>query len=299
MDCGFEWLVRLLSLSKKRHAQARLRNRKETSVKMPEGRNTRVRARISSALMATVCSVTIACTAMAQMPATPPMPKDAGGGVKFNVPKIPTKVGAPYAFNLCTGTEVPLPRGMFTSAMGQALDTKQGQCGDQTGPKPGSTVGGGNPPYHFQLDTMGGFPPIGMHLGLNGLLYGTPIAKPPLGGFPAFNVCAVDLNGSQDCHPASFGPAPAAAPQQAAKAGGGHAGTIVVLGLIVGVGVAGAAYEVEKNKTSSSSSQTGGQCSGISSVNACGACTSDSQCGSGGACFLYASDGGQKAPFCN
>jgi hypothetical protein len=278
-------------------------------------RDPNVVASIRNIFRALICGLMIASTAAAQTVAVAPisspapvqeialntaphavapaqssvMPKDAGGTVKFNVPNVPVKVG--YAFNLCTGQEIPLPRGPYSDTVGQTLDTNQGQCGDLNGPRPGSTVVGGNPPYHFQLDTMGGFPPIGMHLGMNGVLYGTPSARPPLGGYGSFRVCAVDLNGSSDCpevnvQPVAHPPAPS------------HAGELLLLGGIVILGVAAAAYTVSNKSTSSTSSTSGGQCSGISG-NACAACTSDSQCGADGVCFLYSSDGGQTAPFCN
>jgi hypothetical protein len=172
------------------------------------------------------------------------MPKDAGGQVKFNVPRVIMKAG--FAFNLCTGQQVPLP-GPYSDMVGQTLDTNQGQCGDLNGPRPGGTVAGGNPPYHFTLDTMGGFPPIGMHLGLNGLLYGTPSARPPLGGWPPFHVCAVDLNGSPDCHEVPF----EAPPANAAKAKG-HLGAELLLG-----GLAAVAIGAVAAKSSSSSASCG------------------------------------------
>ena len=54
---------------------------------------------------------------------------------------------------------------------------------------------GGNPPYHFQLDTFGGFPPIGLILSPDGILSGTPsIARTT-----TFRVCAVDLSGNNEC----------------------------------------------------------------------------------------------------
>lgn len=170
------------------------------------------------------------------------MPKDAGGQVKFNVPRVIMRAG--FAFNLCTGQQVPLP-GPYSDTVGQTLDTTQGQCGNLNGPRPGGTVAGGNPPYHFTLDTMGGFPPIGMHLGLNGLLYGTPSAKPPLGGWPPFHVCAVDLNESSDCPEVNIQPvAPPPAPH--------HAGMELLLGGLGIVAIAGAA-EAVSNSTSSAS----------------------------------------------
>jgi len=64
----------------------------------------------------------------------------------------------------------------------------------------GTNPSGGQPPYHFQLDTLGGFPPLGMFLNLNGLLTGTPTVA----GTSNFRVCAVDLSGTSVCQPVSL-----------------------------------------------------------------------------------------------
>jgi len=62
------------------------------------------------------------------------------------------------------------------------------------GPFPQTTdPTGGSPPYHFQLGSGVGFPPIGMSIGKDGLLTGTP-ASP---GTYTFEVCAVDLSATQ------------------------------------------------------------------------------------------------------
>lgn len=54
---------------------------------------------------------------------------------------------------------------------------------------------GGQAPYHFQLGSGVGFPPVGLSLGLNGILSGTPSAA----GVSTFSVCAVDLAGLSAC----------------------------------------------------------------------------------------------------
>lgn len=54
---------------------------------------------------------------------------------------------------------------------------------------------GGMPPYHFQPDMMGGFPPFGINWNLNGMLTGTPTTE----GQRTFRMCAVDMAGSQSC----------------------------------------------------------------------------------------------------
>ena len=63
-----------------------------------------------------------------------------------------------------------------------------------------------NPGYHFTLGTLGGFPPFGMLLNLNGLLTGTPTIA---GGPIPFTVCAVDLAGQQVCWETSLTVLPA------------------------------------------------------------------------------------------
>ncbi|MCX6804053.1 MAG: Ig domain-containing protein [Candidatus Diapherotrites archaeon] len=55
---------------------------------------------------------------------------------------------------------------------------------------------GGNPPYHFVLDS-GAFLPMGLNLNPNGLITGTPTTA---SGSPTqFKVCAVDNSGTQIC----------------------------------------------------------------------------------------------------
>ena len=74
---------------------------------------------------------------------------------------------------------------------------------------------GGNPPYHFQLATFSGFPPIGIILAPNGVLSGIPKTA---GLSPPFTVCAVDLSGNvsvnnarrQTCSSVQLNVAPAA-----------------------------------------------------------------------------------------
>jgi hypothetical protein len=58
----------------------------------------------------------------------------------------------------------------------------------------------GLPPYHFQLETGGGFPPIGLILDANGRLSGTPKAA---GNFK-FSVCVVDMTGESVCYQTVF-----------------------------------------------------------------------------------------------
>lgn len=56
---------------------------------------------------------------------------------------------------------------------------------------------GGAPPYHFQLDSGVGFPPMGLVLSPDGVLSGTP----SVAGSSRFSVCAVDTVGAQSCLP--------------------------------------------------------------------------------------------------
>ena len=59
---------------------------------------------------------------------------------------------------------------------------------------------GGQPPYHFQLESGVGFPPFGIMLYPNGLMKGTLRAE----GTRAFSVCAVDLAGLSACRKINF-----------------------------------------------------------------------------------------------
>jgi putative Ig domain-containing protein len=67
---------------------------------------------------------------------------------------------------------------------------------------------GGTPPYTFELGAGGGFPPIGMHLNLNGTLTGIPTAA----GVSNFTVCAIDLTRTSKCDTVEFTVDPAAPP---------------------------------------------------------------------------------------
>jgi hypothetical protein len=77
-----------------------------------------------------------------------------------------------------------------------------------------ATASGGTPPYHFQLDSLAnGSPPLGMTLGLDGTLSGTPATA----GTYSFGVCVIDLGGNSSCDTATVtvGPPPSATPQTA------------------------------------------------------------------------------------
>lgn len=68
----------------------------------------------------------------------------------------------------------------------------------------------GLPPYHFQLETGGGFPPTGLILDVNGLLSGTP----RIAGTSRFSACVVDTAGNNVCYETvmRINPAPEAPP---------------------------------------------------------------------------------------
>lgn len=221
--------------------------------------------------------------------------------VQFNVSSIPQpKAGRGYAYSLCTGQVIPDAdiwgkigvHAHVTPAKGLKYDTAHpcGPVSDSVNPM----VSGGNPPYHFQLDP-GGFPPIGVHLGLNGTLYGQPVGRPPLGGYQPFSVCAVDLSGNQDCQKVTYSEPPATADKyQSKNPSNAGAPSHKVPILIIGSGVLVGAIVGAAAAGSSSSSSSSGMCTGTSSSNACGACTSDSQC-PGGGCWT----GNPPAPFCS
>jgi hypothetical protein len=169
----------------------------------------------------------------AQVPPGPPLPAPPPDDlVQFRPPNEALLqhaqqfllLGQEYAgFDLCRG--IPA-----TTAERGRLNPSDSTCG---GPlNPSATVRGGNPPYHFQLDTMGGFPPMGMWVDLNGVLRGKPTGKRGA----TFKVCAVDLSERSSCKDVTV-PDPVAAAR--AKSGGN--GSKVLLGVVGGAAVAGAA----------------------------------------------------------
>jgi len=60
--------------------------------------------------------------------------------------------------------------------------------------------GGLGAPYHFQLDTMGGFPPLGLILAPNGVISGAATHS----GTARFSICAVDVGGHFKCDKTSI-----------------------------------------------------------------------------------------------
>jgi hypothetical protein len=98
---------------------------------------------------------------------------------------------APFGLDLTfTGTTTTTTALQFTPAT--TLSVTQGQFYTTSF---ASAATGGHPPYHFQLDTLGGFPPIGLILSPDGTLSGTATVS----GTSTFRVCAVDLDGTSVC----------------------------------------------------------------------------------------------------
>jgi hypothetical protein len=155
--------------------------------------------------------------AQAQAPAgLPPSP------VKFEQPELPATgpvVGQPFALSLCD----------------PPVTNANDLCGNLTGGT--SNPIGGSPPYHFQLDTGGGFLPFGLTLHPNGLITGTPSAA----GTRNFRVCAVDLAGYQKCIDYTLDVARGTTEKSARKAskgkGPGMAGVVLLAGAAAGLGV--------------------------------------------------------------
>jgi len=166
----------------------------------------------------------ITSSAVAQAAAAPPAAPPAlqpPSGFKFKVPSVPKpKPGTAFAFDLCHNKAVDLPKGNNTDWDMFAKDTGQGECNGPFDKQP-TTVSGTDGPVHFVL-APGGFPPIGMHLGMNGLLYGTPTAKSVFAPKP-FSICAVTLGGAQDCHEVNLAAAPPSHALPIALLGGGAA----------------------------------------------------------------------------
>jgi len=113
----------------------------------------------------------------------------AGGCTKqksqlaFSAPeKLPDgKVDMPYGYSFCQ----------------PELADANGICGKDAATK---NPKGGSPPYSFTPGAMKSFPPVGIWLGMNGLLSGTPKAP----GTYSFEVCAKDDAGEQICKQASL-----------------------------------------------------------------------------------------------
>lgn len=123
--------------------------------------------RVASAVGA-LAMLTVACgRAAVDQPASNP--------VVFNaVAVLNATVGQPFSYSFCRPN----------------LTASSDLCGGTA-----TSPTGGQPPYHFQLGSGVGFPPVGTSIGLNGILSGTPSAA----GTSTFSVCAVDVAGQSAC----------------------------------------------------------------------------------------------------
>ena len=99
------------------------------------------------------------------------------------------KVGQPFRHRLCQAEVVP----MFGKERNQRGNFGKTKCGGFTNPT--GNPSGGNPPYSFQYDTMGGFAGFGIFLDRVGILMGTPTRA----GTESVRICAIDLSERFDC----------------------------------------------------------------------------------------------------
>jgi hypothetical protein len=153
----------------------------------------------------------------------------------------PLQVGEEWAYDLCRLREADA---LDAPAPATDLDPSKSPCGDSFNPS--ATVTGGHPPYHFQLEPMGGFPPMGMWVDLNGVLRGTPKNAKPA----TFSVCAVDMGGRSDCQQVTM--------QAAAPAGAGVNPAVLAVG--AGAAVAGGLYAGSVLGDLATTSGLGGTC---------------------------------------
>jgi hypothetical protein len=158
------------------------------------------------------------------------------------------RIGEPFAYSVCLGQSVSLPAPGGAAHLGAA----QSPCGTDMNPSPNVT--GGNPPYHFVLDPLGGFPPMGITLDANGVLRGTPSGKLAA----SFKICAVDMSANQFCQRITLQPQPALAhagqEQKAASKGGGAKFAVAMGGVVLaGLGL-GLALKAGQTDTSTGAS---------------------------------------------
>ena len=128
---------------------------------------------IGITILCLVCILLSGCSEQQQQHNTSSSP------VQFTIatPLPDARVGEPYMYSFCKPDCL----------------TENDLCGSEANPTLNPT--GGSMPYHFQLESGSGFPPLGLTLYPNGLLKGTPTAAAQR----TFTVCAVDLGGHQCC----------------------------------------------------------------------------------------------------
>jgi hypothetical protein len=201
--------------------------------------------RTAIAILALIVGISaITSTAVAQTTAAPAM--EAPSNFKFAVKPPPIVRGQAYAFDLCHGKPVNLPNGNQTNWEMFGKDTAQGEC-NVVGNEP-TTVSGTDAPVHFELGRGTGFQPIGMWLGANGLLYGTPSGRRSAFGPKPFSVCAVTTGGHSSCQEINL----------AGDAAANKASHAKVIGAVAAGGAAAVVVGAVAMRSSSSSS--GGSC---------------------------------------
>ena len=218
--------------------------------------------RTAIAILALVVGIAaITSTAVAQTAATPPA-MEAPSNFKFVAPKPPPITpGQAYAFDLCHGTKVNLPDGNTTNWEMFGKDTAQGEC-NVVGNEP-TTVSGTDAPVHFELGRGTGFQPIGMWLGANGMLYGTPSGRRSAFGPKPFSVCAVTTGRQSSCQEINL----------AGDAAANKASHAKVIGAVAAGGAAAAVVGAVAMRSSSSG---GGSC-GTPPANLFADCSSTPQ----------------------
>jgi hypothetical protein len=160
------------------------------------------------------------CTISGTAPTLPAGTQSAVYQLTFTVSDSAGKSVGPMTFNLAVNsppiifTPVQPPDGAVGGAYSYSFcqpQTNGSMCGSLNG---STDPSGGQPPYHFSLDSGTGFPPAGLTLAQNGVLSGTPSAV----GIRKFGVCAIDQAGSQKCGTVTMtvNPAQQVAPPKAA-----------------------------------------------------------------------------------
>ena len=99
------------------------------------------------------------------------------------------KVGQPFRHRLCQAEVVPA----FGNERNQRGSLGKALCGGSFNPT--GNPSGGNPPYSFKYETMGGFAGFGIFLQDVGILMGTPTRA----GTESVRICAIDSSRRYDC----------------------------------------------------------------------------------------------------